>query len=48
MMSQTSFTAADVQRCFATGTLLTVDGGNHLRRAPCPDELPTTAFAATS
>lgn len=30
--------------CFATGTLLSVDGGNHLRRAPFPDELPTSTF----
>ena len=31
--------------CFATGIMLTVDGGNHLRRAPFPDELPVTAFS---
>lgn len=34
--------------CFATGTLMTVDGGNHLRRAPFPDELPTATFAEVS
>lgn len=34
--------------CFATGTLLTVDGGNHLRRAPFPDELPTATFNEVS
>lgn len=34
--------------CFSTGVLLTVDGGNHLRRAPFPDELPTATFADVS
>lgn len=30
--------------CFMTGALLPVDGGNHLRRAPFPDEMPMTTF----
>ena len=30
--------------CFMTGTLLHVDGGNHLRRAPFADEISTSAF----
>jgi NAD(P)-dependent dehydrogenase (short-subunit alcohol dehydrogenase family) len=32
--------------CFMTGTLIPVDGGNHLRRAPFPDEMPATSFDA--
>lgn len=30
--------------CFMTGTLMPVDGGHHLRRAPFPDEMPATSF----
>src|SRR4029453_4291934 len=30
--------------CFATGALVPVDGGNHLRRAPFPDEMPTSTY----
>ncbi|MET0986643.1 MAG: SDR family oxidoreductase [Steroidobacteraceae bacterium] len=30
--------------CFATGALIPVDGGNHLRRAPFPDEMPTSTY----
>lgn len=30
--------------CFMTGTLMPVDGGNHLRRAPYPEEMPATTF----
>lgn len=32
--------------CFMTGVLMPVDGGNHLRRAPFPDEMPATTFDA--
>ena len=32
--------------CFMTGTLLPVDGGNHLRRAPFPDEMSASSFDA--
>ena len=32
--------------CFMTGALVPVDGGNHLRRAPFPDEMPATTFDA--
>lgn len=34
--------------CFSTGTQMVVDGGNHLRRAPFPEELPTVTFAEVS
>lgn len=34
--------------CFATGVLMPVDGGNHLRRAPFPDEMPTSVFDGIS
>ena len=30
--------------CFMTGTLIPVDGGNHLRRAPFPDEMSPSSF----
>ena len=32
--------------CFITGALIPVDGGNHLRRAPFPDEMPSDTFDA--
>ncbi len=34
--------------CFMTGCLLPVDGGNHLRRAPFPDEMPASVFDSKS
>jgi NAD(P)-dependent dehydrogenase (short-subunit alcohol dehydrogenase family) len=32
--------------CFATGVLLPVDGGNHLRRSAFPEDFPAGAFEA--
>jgi NAD(P)-dependent dehydrogenase (short-subunit alcohol dehydrogenase family) len=32
------------EECFATGVLLPVDGGNHLRRSSFPDEFPANVW----
>jgi NAD(P)-dependent dehydrogenase (short-subunit alcohol dehydrogenase family) len=32
--------------CFATGALIPVDGGNHLRRCTFPDEFPPNVWEA--
>lgn len=32
--------------CFMTGSLMQVDGGHHLRRAPFPDEMAASTFDA--
>ena len=34
--------------CFMTGCLVPVDGGNHLRRPPFPEDMPASVFDAKS